>query len=60
VRDFLEFFHNFFDLEKFTEAPTFHPIYTKKSEKNSNMFKGGKKNCQAAAIFNDRFCLLLF
>jgi hypothetical protein len=32
----------------------------KNISKTCDMFKGGKKNCQASAIFIDIFCLLLF
>jgi hypothetical protein len=45
---------------KFTEFANFHPVHVKKSEKISDMFKGGEKNCQVAAVFVDRFYLLLF
>jgi hypothetical protein len=53
-------FCNSYGPAKFIEVATFHPLYAKKA-KIPDMFKGGgKKNRQAAAVFLDIFCLLLF
>jgi hypothetical protein len=53
-------FCNSYGPVKFIEVATSHPLYAKKTSKNPDMFKGGKKNRQVAASFLDRFCLLLF
>jgi hypothetical protein len=60
VPDFSNFLHNSYGPAKFTEVATFYPLHSQKSAKILDMFKGGENICQAAAIFLDRFCLLLF
>jgi hypothetical protein len=49
VPDFSDFSRNSYDLAKFTESATFHPLHAQKSVKMSDMFKGVKKFAKRAA-----------
>jgi hypothetical protein len=60
VHETPHFFRNSYGPVKFIEVENFNALYAEKSTKISDMFKGGKKTRQAATVFIDRFCLLLF
>jgi hypothetical protein len=58
VRDFLDFFCNSYDLEKFTEVAIIDPLYAQKSKKIPDMFKEDGKFAKLLVFFrtNSIFC----